>query len=289
LLALASGTAQASSADYCDKPSPLSAAQQDRLLRASALVKAELESSGTRVALVSRSGLNLRFFGMRYSHAGLSLAGSADTRWAVRQLYFACDEQQPRLFDQGLSAFLLGTEDPSLGYISVLTLPADAGARLEALALDNKQALSLLGSSYSANAYAYGLRYQNCNQWLVELLGLAWGDSAVQSSPRASAQAWLRSVGYEASLFSLGWRPLLWLSSFSPWLNRDDHPEDELAQAHFRVSMPESIERFVRQQVPGAARFEVCHTDTHLVLRRGWVPLADGCVAAEGDTVVALD
>ncbi len=290
--ALVAMAAHAGTPRYCDAGTPLSAAQQDRLLRVAGLVKAELERSGSRAALVARSGLNLRWFGMRYSHAGVSLQASGESRWAVRQLYFSCDDQQPRLFDQGLSAFLLGTEDPSLGYVSVVTLPTTAAAALEPVALDNRQALSLLSPHYSANAYVYSLRLQNCNQWLAELLGLAWGAVGVQqpsASPRADAQAWLRAQGYEGAHFSVGWRPLLSLSAFSPWLHHDDHPEEELAQARFVVSMPESIERFVRHLVSGAERTEFCHTDRHVVMRRGWEPIADGCVPGEGDTVVALD
>ena len=289
--ALSLGTAQAGTLRYCDTPTAMSAAQQDRLLRVAGILKDELEKSGTRAALIARSGLNLRWFGMRYSHAGLSLAGSTDAPWSVRQLYFSCDDQAPRLFDQGLPAFLLGTENPDLGYISLVTLPAEATVPLEPVALDNRKALSLLGATYSANAYSFNLRYQNCNQWLAELLGLAWGGAPADTNeaPRAAAQGWLKAQGYSGSVFSLGMRPVTWLTAFSPWLNRDDHPEENLAQAQFVVSMPESIETFVRGHVPTAERLELCHTDKHVLLRRGWALLADGCVPQDGDTVIALD
>lgn len=289
--ALGLGTAQAGTLRYCDTPTAMSAAQQDRLLRVAGILKDELEKSGTRAALIARSGLNLRWFGMRYSHAGLSLAGSTDAPWSVRQLYFSCEDQAPRLFDQGLPAFLLGTENPDLGYISLVTLPAEATVPLEPVALDNRKALSLLGATYSANAYSFNLRYQNCNQWLAELLGLAWGGASGDAdvAPRAAAQGWLKAQGYSGSVFSLGLRPVTWLTAFSPWLNRDDHPEENLAQAQFVVSMPESIETFVRGHVPTAERLELCHTDKHVLLRRGWALLADGCVPQDGDTVIALD
>ncbi len=290
-LALCLGPAQAGTLRYCDGGNKLQAAQQDRLLRLSGLIKDELERSGAQVALIARSGLNLRWFDMRYSHAGLSLKASPGGRWSVRQLYFSCDEQQSRLFDQGLSAFLLGTEDPALGFISVLTLPPQQSREVEATALDNRQALALLGGTYSANAYAFSTQYQNCNQWLIELLATAWasGAKAETPSPREAAQQWLRAQGFEPAVFSLGWSPLTWATAFSPWLNRDDHPAQNLAQAQFHVSMPASIESLLRQRVAGVERIEFCHTDRHVLIRRGWAPLAEGCVAAEGDTVVALD
>ena len=289
LAAAACAASQASSLRACDTQHRLSAAQQDKLLRVSAIIKAELDRSGARLALIARSGLNLGLFGMRYSHAGLSLQASPETRWAVRQLYFACDEQQPRLFDQGLSAFLLGTDEPALGFVSVLLLPAAAAGALEQVALDNRRALQLLGATYSANAYAFSVRYQNCNQWLVELLASAWGGTPPDAPPRTSAQDWLRAAGFEPTVFQLPFRPALWLTALSPWLNRDDHPEEDLVQARLRVSMPASIEAFVRGQHPLAERLEFCHTDQHVVLRRGWQAIADGCVASEHDTVVALD
>ena len=68
----------------------------------------------------------------------------------------------PRLFDQGLAAFLLGTDEPALGCISVLTLPQAACAALEPVALDYARALALRGGTCSANAnanaYANSLR-----------------------------------------------------------------------------------------------------------------------------------
>jgi hypothetical protein len=289
--ALAAGApaARAGSLQSCSAEPALSAAQQSVLLQVSLRVKAELERQGAELALVARSGLALGWFDMRYSHAGVALRDSPETPWAVRQLYFACDEGQPRLFDQGLTAFLMGTLNPSLGFLSVVVLPRGAEAPLRALALDTPRALALLQGRYSANAYAYSLDSLNCNQWLVELLAQAWGGPFDPgAAPRRAAQGWLRQQGYRGAMFDLPARPFTWLTAFSPWLGRDDHPPEQLAQARFEVSMPASIETLVRQLHPDAQRFEVCHTERQLVLRRGWTPIADGCVAAVGE-VVRLD
>lgn len=287
--------AQAGSLRFCDHEPRLGIGQQDQLLRFGAVVKAELERSGQPLALVARSGLDLGWFGHRYSHAGISLQASPNGPWSVRQLYYACEEGRPRLFDQGIAGFLLGTQDPSVGYVSMVFLPPEAGQALERAALSRPQALQLLAATYSANAYPFSQRYQNCNQWVMELLAAAWGgvvldERAAQEDdpPRAQAQAWLRSQGYEPTAFAL-WRPLTWLTVFSPWLHRDDHPEEDLSVATFRVSMPASIEAFVHRQWPGATRIEVCHAGPRVVVRRGWSPIAPGCVPEEGDEVVLLD
>jgi hypothetical protein len=272
----------------CDPPAPLSAAQKDKLFRFGDIIKQELEQSGQRLALISRSGLDLARFGMRYSHAGLSLKASANAPWSVRQLYYACDEQKPRVYDQGIAGFLLGLDDPSAGYVSVVLMPQAAADALERAVLDDRQAVQLLAAHYSANAYPFSLNYQNCNQWVMEVLAAAWGDFQSPYDLRQQAQDWLRQQGYEPAVFDVG-RPLMWLAALVPWLRSDDHPASDLAQQRFHVSMPESIEAFVQARWPGASRVEFCHTEDRVVVRRGWSTIATGCQAAASDTVLTLD
>ncbi len=277
----------ASSLRYCEAEPQLSAAAQDRLLRVAAIVKEQLERSGQRLALVARSGLALARFGQRYSHAGVSLKASPNSPWSVRQLYYACDEQRPRIFDQGMSGFVLGNNDPAEGYLSIVLLPAAAAGSLERAALDDGQALQLLGSSYSANAYPFSQRYQNCNQWLAELLASAWNGLPFAEPPRRQAQAWLLERGYRPTVFELGWRPLMWLADQVQWLHSDDHPLADIAAARFQVSMPASIEAFVRAELPEAEHLELCYNEEHLVIRRGWEPIGAGCVPTPDDEVSA--
>ena len=289
----------ASSTRYCDRQVEPTAAEKDRLFRFGAIIKTELEQSGRSVALVSRSGLDLSRFDVRYSHAGVSLKASPNTPWSVRQLYYACDEGKPRIFDEGISGFLLGTDDASLGYVSVVLLPPAESAALERAALDKRQALQFLGPAYSANAYPFSARYQNCNQWLIELLAAAWGpsgespdppaDDPDRDDPRERAQRWLREQGYAPSVLEVGSRLLMWFGAFIPWVHSDDHPRAEIEQKVYSVSMPASIEAFVRATVPQAERIEFCHTDRYAVVRRGWEPIAAGCRPEGQDTVIGLD
>ncbi len=292
---------QASSSDasrFCDRESPLSAQQQDRLLRFAAIVRQELDASGRAVALIARSGLDLARFGLRYSHAGVSLKANANGPWSVRQLYYACDEARPRLYDQGLAGFLFGTDDPSIGYVSIVLLPSTEAVALERTALDEALALRLLAGRYSANAYPYSLRFQNCNQWVMELLATAWGaadgESAVAvagdaEGARESAQRWLMAQGYAPQPVQVGSQLLMFAANFVPWIHVADHPEQDRFALQFRTSTPASIETFVREQVPGAQRIELCHDERQVVIRRGWEPVAEGCRRSDGDRVVAFD
>jgi len=282
------GACHAGLAGWCEPPRPASAAQQDRLLRFGALLKSALEESGQPLALVSRNGIDLGRFGERYSHSGLSLRDSANGPWSVRQLYYACDEQRPRIFDQGVAGFLLGTGDPPATYVSVVLLPPEQAEPLQRAAADNRLALALLGPVYSANAYAFSLAYQNCNQWVIELLASAWGGTADAPTPRAEAQRWLAQQDYQPHLFEVGWQPLMWAAPYILGLHVDDHPAADLAAKQFRVSMPSSIEDFVHARVPGAQRIELCLRGSRMVMRRGWDPIAEGCEPGDGDRVVEL-
>ncbi len=292
---------------YCDPPATLSAQQNDKLYRLAGLIRTELESSGQRLALIARSGLDLSRFGIRYSHAGLSLKENPANAWAIRQLYYDCDAQTPRIFDQGISAFLLGLANASAGFISVVLMPEAQAHTLEAAALDNRQALQLLNHRYSANAHAFSVEYQNCNQWLAELMASAWSPTSAPgpqtlgpqtlgpqttgegTQARLHAQSWLRQHHYTPTVFEIAWRPILWFAALIPWVHLDDHPAEDLEQKQLRVSMPASIETLVRTMAPESTRIEFCHTAHHVVIRRGWEPIDEGCQPTSQDTVVTLD
>ena len=289
LLACAAGAATASSGSsrFCDRDQPLTAAEQDRLLRFAAVLREELAGAEESVALVSRSGLDLSRFGIRYSHA--ALAWRAETGlWSARQLYYACDEGRPRIYDQGLAGFALGTDDPKLGYLSIVRLPAPAVLALRPALLDNPRVLHLLAAQYSANAYAYGLRYQNCNQWIMEMIAAGWGDLADGADLRERAQAWLRDAHYAPAPVDVDSRLLMLASNFVPLLHLDDHPDDDRWAMKLQVSLPSTIETFVRGRFPASERIEICHDERQVVVHRGWTPIANGCKPGEGDRVLTL-
>jgi len=275
------------SSQLCDRTKPLSADQQDRLLRLAAIVRDELSASGDGAVLISRSGLDLSRFRIRYSHAGVAWRGE-DGAWSARQLYYACDEGRPRIYDQGLAGFVMGIDDPALSYISIVRLPADAARTLRRAALDTPRALHLLGATYSANAYPFSLRYQNCNQWVMELLAAAWGNLADSDDLRERAQNWLRQAPYAPEPVDVGSHALIFASNFVPILHLDDHPEEDRYALKLRVSLPSTVEAFVREQLPESERIELCHDGRQVVVHRGWTPIADGCRPGDGDRVTSL-
>ncbi|MBC7663629.1 MAG: DUF2145 domain-containing protein, partial [Caulobacter sp.] len=245
--------AQAISFEVCDRPKEPAADQRDVMLRFGALVRGELAASGQDVVLVARSGLDLHRLDVRYSHEAVAMKDNDGKPWSVRELYYSCEDHRPRVFDEALTGFLLGTDDPDNGYVSLVFLPPDHAAPLRTTAVVTHHALGVLGASYSANAYPFSTLHQNCNQWVMELLADAWG--ARDASPdtdadaRAKAQAWMRAQGYLPTVFTVSAHPMTWLPDPVPWLANDDHPPEEVAHDRYNVSMPASIETFVQARV----------------------------------------
>jgi hypothetical protein len=262
---------------FCDRAPVTSPDDQDRVLRFAAAVKQELDQSGAQVALIARAGLDLGRFGLLYSHAGIALKGP-DGAWTVRQLYYACDEARPRLFDQGISGFALSADTPAHGHVAVVLLPPAQAAQLAAAAQDKRLALALLGGEYSANAYAFSTRYQNCNQWVIELMAQAWGQLPASDAPREDSQRWLRAQGYAAGPVHVGSHWLMFAAQFVPLVHVRDHPVEDLQSLDLHVSVPDAIESFIRQRVPGARRIELCHDSAHIAVHEGWDSAGARCV-----------
>jgi len=287
---LLSTSCHAISFEVCDRPKEPSADQRDVMLRFGAIVRDELVAAHRDVALIARSGLDLHRIDVRYSHEGIAIKDNNGAPWSVRELYYACEDHKPRVFDEGLAGFIMGTDDPDTSWVSLVFLPPERAEPLRATAVDKHRALGVLGASYSANAYPFSTLHENCNQWVIELLADAWGpgDDGSDANARTRAQRWMRGQGYRPTVFTVSAHPMTWLGHLVPWLANDDHPPEELAHNRYNVSMPASIETFVQAKVPGASRIEICHAGRHVVLHRGWEDIADGCVAGPGDQTFEL-
>jgi hypothetical protein len=288
LCLLLAGAAQAStSARLCGSQATRSATQQDRVLQVAQLLRETLAAQGQPAALLARAGTNLKRFGVRYTHAAVSLQNNPLAPFAVRQLYFDCDEGRSRVFDQGLSGFLLGADDPERGFVSLLLLPPDAAQALAQTALSDDTARALLAGQYVANAHPADLLRQNCNQWLAELLALAWGEAA--SATREQAQAQLANWHYHPEPVRYRWAFWRWATVLVPWFSFQGHPPEDAARNELFTSLPPDLERLAQQRWQGTQRLELCYTPEHAVLRRNGAPLSEACEAGAGDQVRRFD
>jgi len=258
----------------CTTPAIQPAAELDAHLQLTALIQDEWRRRGAPVALISRSGLDLRPIGHRYSHAGFMTGASS-----VRQLYFDCAAARPRIFDEGLAGFVLGVASQDTSRFSVVWWPAQPAAVLAQGVTDDVLAMAILSPAYQAHAHAWSLQSQNCNQWVVEMLAASFGGG----TRREAAQRWLRERGYEGSAVQLPWVGWLLAAAVIPHLGLQHHPEDNLQALRLEVSLPASVEAWVRRQWPLADRVEWCRRGNEVVVRRGWQPLDDPCTPQSGD------
>jgi hypothetical protein len=281
---------RADSMSYCDRPvTHMTGAQADRMLSFGTQVIDFLNQSGASAVIISRSGFDLSRFDLHYSHSGIGLPDEARHTWHVRQLYFDCGESRPRIYDQGVLGFTAGNEPDRPAFVSLVFLPPDKEAEVVEAARSNPVSLSLLGASYSADAYAFSTEYQNCNQWVAELLAVAWQGKAdpamADEQPRQQAQDWLRTMHYQPTAIPVK-RWMLWAGWVVPHMHRDDHPAEDLDRLQLKVSMPGSIEDFVQTTVPGASRVEFCLKDSKIIVRKGWKPLDADCTPEDQDEVM---
>jgi hypothetical protein len=272
----------------CGTAPALDAAQWDRLLRVAGFIQQRLDEAAAPAALVSRSGVDLSRFALAHSHAGIALRAAAQPLWVVRQLYYDCAQDRPRIFDQGLAGFLLGGTEADAGRLSLILLAGAEGAPVREAASDDRLAVRLLSTRYSANAHAFSTRYQNCNQWVAELLATAWSGTTAGEASRERAQAWLAGQAYPAHLFDIGAPWLLLGAALLPWFKLDDHPQEDLDGARLRVSMPSSLEAFVLRRHPASRRLQFCWTRSHVLARSQGPELPAGCEAGDGDELLRL-
>lgn len=284
---------------FCPTPVASTAAEVDTHLQFAALVQAELSAQGTAIAMISRSGLNLRAIGHRYSHAGFvrpwpasASAGEPAAEapgvrgtWSVRQLYFDCETAQPRVFDEGLAGFVRGVAADALPRLSVVWWPSQAAFHLARAVGDTSLASAMLSPSYQAQAHAWSTQAQNCNQWLAEMLAAAFGEAG----NRTQAQRWLREQGYAGSVVQLPWVGWMIAAALLPHMGLQHHPEEDLQALRFEVSLPAAIERFAHERWPQARRVEWCLKGREVVVRRSWEPLDAACTPGEADERRVLD
>lgn len=288
-LVVATGTAWAASSDLCAPAKRHSTQEQARLLLFSQKIRQLLESSGRQAAIVSRAGTSLDWLSIRYTHAGISLRDSPNTAWSVRQLYYACDEAEPHIYDQGLTGFFQENDGRDKAFASIVLLPPEAEQQLVDVASRNADVLAMLGGEYSANAYAFSTQYQNCNQWLAEMLARAWGDLPESPAPRQAAQQWLRAKNYMPATIDVKYGIVVWAGYLLPLLHNSDQPRANLRKNHYAISLPDAIEAFVHTLWPQARRIELCQRGNNIVTHESWAPLDDQCAPSPGDTIDVLE
>ncbi len=184
-------------------------------------LEAEHRRAGTQVVILARAGQDLSRYNLAYSHLGLAYR-TAEGPWRVVHKLNQCGTGEADIYREGLAEFFL---DDLWRYEAAWVVPALAvQAQLLPLLQDDRRAVGLQHRAYNMVSYAWGQRYQQSNQWVIETFASALDPVITR---RETAQAWLRLKGYEPSVLNLGLFTRLGARMTRANVAFDDHPNEQ--------------------------------------------------------------
>ncbi|MBS0308771.1 MAG: DUF2145 domain-containing protein, partial [Proteobacteria bacterium] len=211
--------------------------------------KAALEASDAQVALIARVGQDLSRYGLRYSHVAYVWRDHPQGRWMVVHELNQCGTAQSGLFNEGLGNFFM---DDLFAYDTLIVIPSTATQQRIARLLADHTAAALHDAHYNMLAYAYSTRYQNSNQWLLEVLAAAYSSEPITN--REQAQSWLKLAGYQPITIAIPAMTRLGGRMFRANIAFDDHPFDRRMADQIDTVTVDSVLRFVDQREKKARR-----------------------------------
>lgn len=209
-----------------------------------------LDESGAQVVILARSGQDLSKYGLSWSHAGIIWRDHPAGRWIAVHELNDCGTAHSGIYNEGLANFF---SDNPLRWEGLVLIPdAQTQARIAAvLASDIPKRMH--GPAYSVVAFPFSTRYQNSNQWLLEVLAAALSGDAGMG--REQAQAWLQANGYQPSQLHISALTRLGGRMFRANVAFDDHPPAQRWADRIDTATVESVESFLLAR--GAKRFRV--------------------------------
>jgi hypothetical protein len=109
--------------------------------------------------------------------------------------------------------------------------------------------------SYNMLAYAFSTRYQNSNQWVLEMVAAA-SAAPGEVETREEAQRWLRQAGFAPGTVQIDAATRLGARMFRANVAFDDHPFGQRMAGEIDTITVDAIERFLRADRQ-ARQFEV--------------------------------
>ena len=250
LCACLAGTAMAGTACSDAPPKPASIQQA---FEAGYRVHQRLEQLQPKIALIGRVGQDLSKYGLRYSHIALIQKDEASGQWRTTHLLNGCNSNQSALWQEGLANFFL---DDLVAYEALLVIPSPAiQEKLQTIVGSRDTIKSMHQPLYNMVAYPFSDKYQNSNQWALELLTMALSQQAGISTPittRQQAQQWLKLTNYEPSTLKLNAFTRLGARMFKANVAFDDHPDARRFADLIDTVTVESIASYIKRVDPSS-------------------------------------
>lgn len=228
---------------------PLGVAEARKSFGLALKVREALDQSGAQVVLLGRVGQDLSKYGLHYSHIGFVWRDHPEGRWLNVHLLNECGTAVSNLYNQGLANFFA---DDMFAWDALILIPSlEVQQRLVAR-LNGEAPLRLHQAKYNMVAYSFSSRYQNSNQWALEVL--AEGLSGKTFAGREEAQRWLMESGYRPSTLQIPLLTRLGGRMFKANVAFDDHPTDRRMAGQIDTVTVDSIADFLSRVDAGAQR-----------------------------------
>jgi len=208
-----------------------------------------LEASGAEVAFIGRVGQDLSKYRLRYSHLGFVWRDHPKGRWLVVHELNQCSTANSDLFNEGLANFFL---DDVFAWEAMIVVPGEEMQKKIAASLRGGNFIRLHEPSYNMLAYPFSTRYQNSNQWALEVLADAVGPGPL--SGRAEAQQWLKASGYAPTTLEIPAMTRLGGRMFRANIAFDDHPSERRWAGQIDTVTVESVFTFIAARDPASKR-----------------------------------
>ena len=201
-------------------------------------VQEALNDSGAELAIIARAGQDLSQYHLVYSHLGV-IRKMPDGRWFVLHELNHCGTSGSGLFEEGLGNFFL---DDMFRFRSLILIPPQPLQQAMLARISDGTALALHEPQYNMLSYAFSTRYQNSNQWGLELLATA-ADPRVHK--RSEAQRWLRAMQYKPDVIDVPAMTRLGARMFRANIRFDDHPFGDRMAGKIATVTVESVQQFM--------------------------------------------
>jgi hypothetical protein len=197
-----------------------------------------LDASGARVVVIARAGQDLSKYNLQYSHLGLAYKTAEG--WRVLHKLNTCGTSTADLHLQGLGEFFM--DDPYRYEAAFMSFKPQYEEALLSFLRNPGQRSRMHIKPYNMVSYAWGLKYQQSNQWALETIA---GSTSSSIRTRNQAQDWLRQYGYVPTTLSIP--PLTRLGGRMTQANVafDDHPNAKRFSDRIETVSVESVFAFL--------------------------------------------
>lgn len=214
---------------------------QNASLKAEEL-KLALDQSNAKAALIARVGADVRKYGLYFTHAAFTVKNFTqnDNQWTVIHLINPCGTASSHIEAQALKSFFM---DDLFNNDYEIIVPAVTTQNKIITALKKTESKKIHNPRYSMIAHPFSRKFQNSNQWIIELIAAA----ETGHYTRKNAQYFLKKTHFKPSLIRVSLLEKIGISLFKKHISFRDHPKWEHRTNRYSVVTVDSVIKWLKR------------------------------------------